>query len=506
MPQNNPTCVVEYNVYLYERVDELLPTGKTEKVLRQTKLISSVDILDVEHVVITQNNGAGADDFSVILNNEGGLYTDRFLPRQEIVIYLGFPTDPNNIKKSELTAVIVGLIDDAEPSYSKSDGAKMTVNGRNYAALLLDNKVTDVFKKMTATQIALTLVKKYGLGIQADIAVTKKVYNKTIRTNNPNALAAMANKTQAKVALPEQVQSAIDRFNPHAATEGGPDDYVFKNKTAWEAIENLAYMEAALDPESENRELVAYFDGKKFYFGPRRNVETDQSKVFQLTVGENVESYSFRISSQFIRTRVRLITRKMKNGMVQKEPYIVLVPDDLKVPSDISQSELDVFFAFQDLYGITEVTLQDREQQWATGISKVKRVGIAKLKEFTRLAFTGEVKFVFMAGYGNSAISLLNKDRAVSINGIGAVDGLPTAQFDEPQSQRYNGIFYVEKCVHSFSKNDGYRVALNLSSRKPERTRALSNLTFTPSDLVAKKTKTGVVNDPYSESEQLIQD
>jgi hypothetical protein len=508
MASDQPVCVVEYNVYKYERVSETLPTGKTEKVLRQTELVSTVDILDVERVTVTQNMGSGADDFSIELNNEGGQYTDRFLPFQEIVVYIGFPNDINNIKKGELAKVIVGLIDDAEPTYSKSNGSKLMLNGRNYAALLLDNKVTDNFKKMTATQIVETLVKKYGLGLDATISKTKVVYNKTIRTNNPNALQAMVGKPgmDANFEQTPEIKSAIDLFNPRAATAPGPDDSVFKNKSAWEVIEALAYMEASVDPESENRELISYFDGKVFYFGPRRNVETDPTKMFQLTVGENVEAYTFRMSSQFIHTRIRMVTRKMKNFQVQKEPYVVLIPDDLKAPSDLSESELSTFLAFQGVYGIREMSILDRDQQWGGDIKKLKRVGIAKLKEFTRLAFTGDIKFVYVTANGNSAISLLNKDRAVFINGIPAVDGLPNAEFDEAQSERFNGIFYIEKCVHNFTKGEGYKVNLSVSSRKPERSRALSNLTITPSNIVTRKTTTTQVEDPYDKDESLLKD
>lgn len=505
MPSQDPVCLVEYNVYQYDQVPVLLPTGKTEKCLRQTKQISSITILDVAHLVVTENIGSGSDDFSIVLNNKGGKYTDRFIPFQEIAVYLGFPTDPNNIVKEDLAQVIVGLIDDAEPSYDKHAGSQITINGRNYASVLLDNKVTEVFKKMTATKMVETLVLKYGLGFSANIVQTQLRYNKTIRSGSPSGLAAMSGRVNANLELPSQVQGAIQFLNPRSATEGGIDDYVFKNKTAWEAIESLAYMEATVDPEAENRELIAYFDGKSFYFGPRRNVEDDPTKMFQLSVSENVENYRFRMSSQFIHTRIRLVTRQVKNGVMQKAPYIVLVPDDLKAPTDLAQSELDTFVAFQKTYGIRELTMQDRDQQWGGNIKKIKRVGIAKLKEFTRLAFTGEVKFTFLAGFGNAAISLLHKDRAVYISGIPAEGGVLGTQFAEPQSERYNGVFYIEKCIHSFSKNDGYQVSMHVSSRKPEKTKSLSNLTFTPSNLIVNKVDTA--NDsPYDEPESLLRD
>jgi hypothetical protein len=183
----------------------------------------------------------------------------------------------------------------------------------------------------------------------------------------------------------------------------------------------------------------------------------------------------------------------------------VSIPEDLVVPTDCSQQDKDAFLAAQRIYGIRELVLHDRDMQWATGIGKVKRVGLAKLKEFTRMAFTGEIKFVYLGNLGNAAIGLLNKDRAVSITGVPAADGLPTNNPGGPQSQRFNSIWYIEKCVHRYTKNAGYRVSLSVSSRKPERIKSLSNLTVTTLGIPVKAVQAAGDNE-YDDAEPSLRD
>ncbi len=482
-------AVVEFNQFEYALQPVLLHSGKTVQALRQTKLKSSMQILDWTSLSVDMNMGEGADSFSVELNNDDGKYTDVFVPFQEIVIYVGFPVVPGRIVKEELTPLLYGLIDSSEPMFDESNGHRIVVDGRNYAAVLLDNKLTENYDKMTSTNIVKDIIAKYGLGLEAQIAVTSKKYGKTINTSN-SAAAKMKNKLSANVQITEQSQSVIDKFKGVANTSGGADNWLFKGKTAWEAIEYLAFLENDNDSDN-NREIVTYFDGKTFYFGPRRNVEDDPKQLIQLNVGENVKKYRFKQSTEFLKTRVILRSMKQKNGVTTKEAVTVTIPDDLRVGTDISAEEMQGFQALQKLYGVREIIIQDRDKAWGGSLDKLKKVGIAKLKQFTRLAYSGNVDFVFLSDLDNTKINLLRKDMAVAISGIPAQTGTQVPPFTKPQSKLLNAIFYIERAHHTID-DGGWQVGLEVSSRKPQRQKQLSNLTRNTNDGLAKRINTGV--------------
>ena len=64
----------------------------------------------------------------------------------------------NNIVKEELPLVMVGLIEDASPSYTKGEGWHIVVTGRNYASLLLDAKLTDTYHNMSSSAIVKDII------------------------------------------------------------------------------------------------------------------------------------------------------------------------------------------------------------------------------------------------------------------------------------------------------------------------------------------------------------
>lgn len=471
---SQPAVLVEFNQYQYDLVPIVLKSGKTVKALRQVKQISSQEILDFSQVHIDMKMGEGADDFEITLNNLDGKYTDVFVPFQEIVLWVGFPTVAGRIVKSELTPLIYGLIDDAKPKFSVDSGETITVNGRNYASLLLENKLTENYNKMKSSDIVSDIVNQYGLGLPVVITQTTKLRSKSIATTS-KASAIMQGKVSGDLKLSAETQNVFAKYGIGGGGKTGPNASLFKNKTAWEAIEYLSYLENGDSPDNL-REVVAYFEGKTFYFGPRRNIEDDPSQLVQLQVGVNIEDYEFKQSTQFLKTSVTIKSREIKNNIPTKKLLIVTVPDDLVAGVDIDATMLKSFQDKIKLYGPRNIIIQDRDRLLTGGKPKLKQVGIAKLMEFSRLTFTGHVDFVFTSDLDNNKIGLLHKDMAVSVSGIPAATGSKVPPFEKPQSRLLNAIFYIENASHTIS-NSGYKVHLELSSRKPQMQKQISNAT-----------------------------
>ena len=492
-----PVCVVTYNTYTYSlQPITLTGSGRTMKngqpimALRQsTQKVSSTDLYDVASVKVQQDMGQGADSFTLEFSNFLGKYTDFFTPFQEIEIRVGFPVDPNSIVKEDLPLIMIGLIDDAQPTYTKGEGWKIEVTGRNYASLLLEAKLTDTYHNMSSSAIVQDIIDEYGLGLQANItqSTINKQYQKVIRTS-AQASNAMSGRVQAGANISVGAAAVINKYaNKVAETKGYIDDYLFRGHTAWSAIEKLAYYEGTNNPDFDGQEFVAYYTGKVFYFGPRMNIDTDPSMMVNIQVGASVEHYKFRISTDFLHTKVTLATRLKKNRQPTKKVDYVSAPDDLVLDVDATQQELDGFAAAQQMFGIREVVLRDRDKIMGVDPVKAKWIAKAKLKEYSRLVYTGDLSIVFTADLGNSNVSKMTKDRGVAIYGVEAVGGQTVMGQNSPQSRRYNGIFYIDKATHSYTKAGGYKIDLSVSSRTPEMTKAIGETTIDTQNQVIQK-------------------
>lgn len=497
MTNQKPVCVVTYSTYTYSlQTVTLGGSGRKVQALRQsTQKVTSTDLYDVSNFAVNQAMGQGADDFNIEFSNFLGKYTDFFTPFQEIEVRIGFPTDPNNIVKEELPLIMVGLIEDATPSYTKGEGWHMVVTGRNYASLLIDAKLTDTYHNMSSSAIVQDIIDEYGLGLAADIAqsTTGATYQKVLRTS-AKAANAMSGLVSANVNISAADQAIINKYKaPITQTNRYIDDWLFRGKTAWSAIEHLAYLEGVSSAQTSaaeyagnyGQEFVAYYLGKVFYFGPRQNVGAQQpSTMPQIQVGVGIEHYKFQISTQFLHTRVKIATRLKVNGVTSKNVVYVTAPDDLIVGTDLTQQEMDGFNNSIALFGNREIVLRDRDKILGTDPTKVRWVAKAKLKEYSRLVYTGTLAIVYTAELGNANVQNMTKDRGVVISGVEDVNGQQVTGQEYPQSRRYNGIFYIEKAGHRFTKVDGYRITLTLSSRTPEMTKALSETQISTSQTV----------------------
>jgi len=193
-----------------------------------------------------------------------------------------------------------------------------------------------------------------------------------------------------------------------------------------------------------------------------------------------------------LHTRVKIATRLKKGGVASKTIVYVTAPDDLIVGVDLTQQEMDGFQNSIKLFGNREIVLRDRDKILGSDPTKVRWVAKAKLKEYSRLVYTGNVAIVYTAKLGNASIQTMTKDRGVVISGVEDANGQQVTGQQSPQSRRYNGIFYIEEAKHNFTKADGYRITLSLSSRTPEMSKALSETQITTSQTVVPSAQSKV--------------
>lgn len=113
-----------------------------------------------------------ADTFSAVLPLSGqptGFDEKYFasVPAMLVEIYLGFPSDPNVYSKEDLDLIIVAQVDECDMDLLKRT---VILNGRDLTAKFIDNKTTQKYPNLTASQIIEKLAKKEGL--KADVTPT----------------------------------------------------------------------------------------------------------------------------------------------------------------------------------------------------------------------------------------------------------------------------------------------------------------------------------------------
>ena len=116
---------------------------------------------DIITLAVTDTLYNAADSFELTLKNDKAL-SDYLRKEMDVQIYLGYVANPQAWSKNELTLVFRGKVDGVRPAYSAS-GQYVTLVGRDYAALLLDNEFNLAFAERTASQVAELLAEKYGL-------------------------------------------------------------------------------------------------------------------------------------------------------------------------------------------------------------------------------------------------------------------------------------------------------------------------------------------------------
>lgn len=78
----------------------------------------------------------------------------------DVEIFAGFPSDPENYTETELQSLIYGLVDDV--TYDPVRGS-IDISGRDFTSVLVDNKTTEKWPNLTASEIAEQIAKAHDL-------------------------------------------------------------------------------------------------------------------------------------------------------------------------------------------------------------------------------------------------------------------------------------------------------------------------------------------------------
>lgn len=124
-------------------------------------------------VYINTNTYYVADTFSVEIpiNQQSAELSLQYFSSQAammVEIFIGEPEDISNFNKTNLESILLGQTDSIETKYLQN---KIILTGRDLTAKFIDNKTTQKYPNLTASQIVTMLAQKEGL--QADVTDTK---------------------------------------------------------------------------------------------------------------------------------------------------------------------------------------------------------------------------------------------------------------------------------------------------------------------------------------------
>ena len=122
-------------------------------------------VIPWESFEVDQNNFYVADKFRVeILINSlpKGINASYFGSSEslDVQIYSGFPSNPDQYSKSNLTELIEGNVDDVD--YEPFKG-KIILSGRNFISYFLDTKTSETFGEQFSSDVVSLLATRHGL-------------------------------------------------------------------------------------------------------------------------------------------------------------------------------------------------------------------------------------------------------------------------------------------------------------------------------------------------------
>jgi len=137
-------------------------------------VINDIPINWVEFEVVN-NNHYQADTFRIELpiSEQDEALTPQFWATEApllVEIFAGFPNDPESYSNEDLKSLILGEVDELE---FNPQTALITLSGRNLAARFIDNKTTEGFDNLTASQVATKLAERRGLNAFVITTTTK---------------------------------------------------------------------------------------------------------------------------------------------------------------------------------------------------------------------------------------------------------------------------------------------------------------------------------------------
>jgi phage protein D len=287
-----------------------------------------------------------ADTFSIklpfsVTNEPGDLIINNSLEKSSalftdsdilVEVYRGLPNNPDKYSISDLTQNIMGYVDTVDVDFNDTDGEKVTLTGRNLAALLIDTQITDKYPNKTASQIATLFAKQHGL--------TPKVTNTT-------TLAGTF-------------------YNQDATT-------LSSSSSQWDILMFLAQQEG----------FVVRVVGSSLYFGPISTVTDSTLAPIQMTWGSNIMELTFERSPNAARDlQVQVISydRHHKHRIVAKAKSTTQYSQRLK---NTMQRE-----SYLETYAIPGLT---RNQ--ANSIAKSKLKSLSQQQIIGTLKTNGEYNF-----------------------------------------------------------------------------------------------------------------
>lgn len=124
--------------------------------------------IEMESLIVNNNNVYNADTFQakLVLSKMPPEFIDEYfasVPAVLVNIYAGFPNNPQGGKytASELTPIFIGQIDNIEEfNYWNQT---LTISGRDLTSNFIDNKTSEKFQNLTASEVITLLAKRRGL-------------------------------------------------------------------------------------------------------------------------------------------------------------------------------------------------------------------------------------------------------------------------------------------------------------------------------------------------------
>lgn len=78
----------------------------------------------------------------------------------EVELMAGYPTDPARFQREDLMSLVIGNVDDIEIDPIRDE---IIMGGRDLTAAFIDNKITEKYQNLTASQVATKLATEHGL-------------------------------------------------------------------------------------------------------------------------------------------------------------------------------------------------------------------------------------------------------------------------------------------------------------------------------------------------------
>lgn len=354
----------------------------TESIARQPRGIfllngKQVDFIRLE---IDTTTYFLADTFSATLPTSGqptGIDVAYFAstPGMLIEIYLGFPPNPNAYTKEDLDRIIVAQVDEVDITLGVDF---VTLTGRDLTAKFIDNKTTQKYPNLTASQIIEKLAKKEGLSAQV---------------------------------TPTSVPAGVYYGNDHAS--------VTAETPEWDLMTYLA--------QQEN--FIVYVEGTTVYFRPQPT-EKDEPYLLQYQIPQLSQGYpvfngvSIKVIRALTVARDIIVVVRSWNSKSKKafDVRVKATPNKKVALSSAAQPIGDAQVFTQVIPGLTKEQALQKAQQILRqksqherkltvelpGDNLLKKVSVIKLTgtntTFDQVYFTSSINRVFSPSEGYKMI------------------------------------------------------------------------------------------------------